>query len=280
MSPISFRSLLITGASSGIGGGLAVAFAAPSVQLCLLGRNPERLAEIAETCRKKGATVTTATINVENREAMREFLLAQDRLTPFDLIIANAGISGGTRGMKRQGGQIDAAATHPTHDPHSEPHGGESEAQIRAITEINIMGVMNTILPLIPALEQRGVGSIALMSSLAGFRGLPTAPSYCASKAWLRVWGEGLRVALAPQGIVVTVICPGFVTTPMTGANGFPMPMIWPLERAVKYIKQGLENGRTRIIFPWPMAFLVKLMAALPPGFVDYFLARLNKKSN
>ncbi|MCX8505472.1 MAG: hypothetical protein ORN98_02515 [Alphaproteobacteria bacterium] len=66
----------------------------------------------------------------------------------------------------------------------------------------------------------------------------------------------------------------------MTGANGFHMPMIWPLERAVKYIKQGLENGRARIIFPWSMAFLVRLMAALPTGLVDYFLTRLNKNSN
>jgi len=133
----------------------------------------------------------------------------------------------------------------------------------------NIDGVLNTIHPLIPRMRSRGRGQIAIMSSLAGFRGFPGAPAYCASKAAVRLMGESLRGELAALGIEVNVICPGFVRTPMTDRNPFPMPFLMEAERAARIIRRGLERNRGRIAFPLPVALAVRLLAALPDILAD-----------
>ncbi len=263
-------SILITGASSGIGGALALAYAAPGVVLALGGRNQSRLNAVATACRERGATVETSQIDVTDADAMAAWIAKADATARLDLVIANAGVSGGSFSA----------------------HGGADSGsdQTRQIFAINVDGVINTVLPAIAVLRGRAEarpasgakrairGQIAIMSSLAGYRGMPGAAAYSASKAAVKVLGEGLRGALWHDGIEVSVICPGFVKTPMTDANPFPMPFIIGPERAAAIIKRGLVKGKARIAFPFPGNFLAWLAATLPPGLIDPWLRRLLKR--
>ena len=249
------RHILITGASSGIGAALAAAYAAPGITLSLQGRDAARLAAVAAVAQAKGAIAITGLMDVTDRLALESWLLARDADLPVDLLIANAGISGGTA------------------------DGGESAAQVRQIFAVNIDGVITTVQALIPAMTARRRGQIAVMASLAGFRGMPGCPAYSASKAAVRLYGEALRGDLAPQGIAVNVICPGYVTTPMTAANSFTMPFLMTAEKAANLIQSGLAHNRARIAFPFPTYLAVWLLAALPPCLTDWIMARLPKKS-
>ncbi|MBF0561569.1 MAG: SDR family NAD(P)-dependent oxidoreductase [Alphaproteobacteria bacterium] len=247
-------SLLITGASSGIGAALALEYAAPAVRLFLGGRDRIRLEAVAAACRAKGALAETAVVDVTDAMAMADWITAADGAKPLELVIANAGISGGTA------------------------HDHETSDQTRRIFAVNVTGVLNTVLPVIPLLRARGRGQIALMSSMAGFRGFPGSPAYCESKAAVKVWGESLRVWLATDGVEVSVICPGYIITPMPAVNRFFMPFLMPAPPAARIIRRGLAQNRSRIAFPWPMAAVVNLLAALPPGLVDPLLRLMPAK--
>jgi short-subunit dehydrogenase len=250
----SFASILITGASSGIGAALARRYAAPGIQLALHGRDAARLAEIAALCRAAGAIVETGAHDVTDRAAMAAWIAMIDAAHPLDLVIANAGISGGTSGM------------------------GESEEQARRIFAVNLDGVLNTLYPALAPMRARGRGTIALMSSLASFKGLPGGPSYGASKAAVRILGEAMRGDLARHGIHLSTICPGFVTTPMTARNKFTMPFLMDSDRAAAIIAHGLDRNQGRIAFPWPMLALVILLTLLPPGLTEGLINRLPRK--
>src|SRR5262249_2479549 len=132
--------------------------------------------------------------------------------------------------------------------------------------------------PLIPRMVARRRGQLALMSSLAGFRGVAGAPAYSASKAWVRVYGEALRLDLAAHGIRVSVICPGFVRSRMTAVNQFPMPFLMEADRAARITRRALAANRGRLAFPWPMAALVWLLNALPARVTDALLSGLPRK--
>jgi len=248
------KSILITGASSGIGEALARAYAEPGRFLALTGRNAQRLEAVAKACRGFGATVEAAAIDVADRDQMAAWIGKIDARHPFDLVIANAGTSAGT------GGQ------------------GESEEQARDIFAVNMAGVLNTVYPVIDPMRQRGQGQIAIVSSVAGFRGFPGTPAYSASKAAVKTWGEALRGWLMADGIRVSVVCPGFVRTRMTDKNPFTMPFIMDADKAAGIIKKGLEKNKARIAFPWPMYFLAWLLGALPPGWTDRLLTRIPAK--
>ena len=250
------QSILITGASSGIGEALARAYAAPGVSLALGGRDASRLEGCAATCRVRGATVSVAMVDVTEADKVAAWVRHADSAAPLDLVIANAGISAGT-GL-----------------------GGESPEQTRAIFGVNLDGVLNTVLPAIPLLQARRRGQIALMSSLAAFRGFPGAPAYCASKAAVRVWGEGLRGSLGSDGIEVSVICPGFVESRMTEVNRFPMPFLMSAERAATIIRRGLARNQARIAFPLPIHAAAWALGTLPPSWTDGALGRLPKKES
>ena len=130
-------------------------------------------------------------------------------------------------------------------------------------------------------MRARGGGQIALMSSLAGYRGMPSAPAYSASKAWVKNWGEALRGSLHGDGIRVSVICPGFVVSRITDTNSFAMPMIMDAERAVRIIMRGLAGNKARIAFPYRLHWLMWVLACLPPGLTDHLFRRLpNKERN
>ncbi|MEX0759570.1 MAG: SDR family NAD(P)-dependent oxidoreductase, partial [Tistlia sp.] len=121
-------------------------------------------------------------------------------------------------------------------------------------------------------------GQPGLVSSVAGYRGFPGAPAYCASKAFVKVWGEALRGQLQRDGIGVSTICPGYVATPMTAVNRFPMPFLMSPEKAARIIRRGLARDRARIAFPWPTAFGAWLAGTLPPAWTDPLLSRLPAK--
>jgi short-subunit dehydrogenase len=248
------RSILITGASSGIGEALALRYAAAGTALALSGRDAGRLEGVAAACRARGAEVETAVLDVTDQAALARWLETNDDRRPLDLVIANAGISAGTA------------------------DGTESPAQARAIFAVNLDGALNTVLPLVPRFTKRRRGQFALMSSLASFRGFPGAPAYCASKAALRIWGEALRGDLAPHGVEVSVICPGFVVSRMTAQNKFRMPLLMPAERAAAIIQRGLARNRARIAFPFPLHVAAWLAGVLPPALTDPLFRGLPKK--
>lgn len=248
------RSIVITGASSGIGAALAAAYAGPGIHLALTGRDAGRLHAVADMCRRAGAGVAARPLDVTDAAAMAAWLGETDRAMPVDLVIANAGISAGTG------------------------RGREPVAQIQAIFAVNLDGVLNTVLPLLPAFQLRRRGQIALMSSLAGFRGFPGAPAYCASKAAVRIWGEALRGDLRDASIEVSVICPGYVVSRMTAVNRFYMPLLMPADRAARIIRRGLARGRARIAFPWPIYAAAWLVGSLPPALTDPLLSLLPRK--
>jgi short-subunit dehydrogenase len=235
------RNILITGASSGVGAALASLYAGPGVFLALTGRDAGRLAATEAECIAKGAEATTSALDVTDQPGLRGWIEKIDDAHPIDLVVANAGMMGP----------------------------GLGEDAMRRIFEVNVHGVFNTVMPLLPRFQQRHSGQVAILSSLAGFRGMPGAPAYAASKAAVKLWGESLRPQLLPQGIHVSVICPGFIDSPMTEKNTFVMPWIVSAHDAAATIKRGLAQDKARIAFPWPMYALIWAAAALPPKLGD-----------
>ncbi len=251
------KSILITGASSGIGEALALHYAAQGVFLALSGRNEERLIAVGDACRAKGADVDLAVLDVTQQGRMEDWINDVDEQRPLDLVIANAGVSGGTGGVMN----------------------GEPVEQARHIFDVNLTGVLNTVGPIIPRMISRGRGQIAFMASLAAYRGFPGAPAYSASKGAVRFYGEALRGSLRESGIVVNVICPGFVTSRITAANDFPMPFLMSAEKAANIIANKLAKNVGRIAFPIPVHLSSWLLATLPDGLCQRVLRWLPAKS-
>ncbi len=226
-----FRVVIITGASSGLGAELAVAYAAPAVTLGLLGRDRQRLSATAVRCAARGAKVDVAAIDVTEAAAKGSWLGDLDRVHRVELVIANAGTSSGP-------------------EPHSPSEGLDSAVgQIR----VNLVGAINTVEPLRPAM--RGHGRIAVVASIAAYRGLLDSPGYCASKAGLRAYAESLRSRLAPRGVGVTMICPGFIDSLMTDRFEGPMPFLVRAEAAAQKVKRAIDRDPRRSAFPWRLVF-------------------------
>ena len=236
-----FTSIVITGASSGIGEALALDYAAPGIALALSGRDAQRLDAIAAACRANGATVDAGQIDVVDRGALAAWLTKFDDAHPVDLVIANAGIS-----IDKDNSSLDDFSI------------------VRKTLDVNVGGVLNTVEPLVARMMARKRGQIAVVSSLAGFVGLPYSASYNASKAAVRVWGESIRYVLKKSGIGVSVICPGFVVSRMTAQAPFKMPFLMTSARASKIIRNGLAHNKARIAFPIPTKAAVWFGALLP----------------
>lgn len=255
MTKIS-KHIVITGASSGIGEGLALDYARGGVMLSITGRNKERLDQVAKGCVEKGAGVNAKIIDVADASAMEQWLHEIDDKHRVDLIIANAGVSGGIAGNKKP----------------------ETRTEIGHVFDVNLNGVLNTIHPLMDKMVERRSGQIAIMSSLAGYRGWPGAPAYCASKAAVKSYGESLRTNLAKYDVKMNVICPGFIKSRITDANGFPMPFLLDTDKAVRIIIKGLARNKSRISFPWPTRFIAWFLSILPDFLAHKILARSPSK--
>ena len=266
LSPIFFKNqsnkfmkkpgaILITGANSGIGQALAIEYAGPNQELFLVARNKKRLEEIKKKCQEKGAKVNILDIDVREKEKINKFLKKISIKNNIDLVIANAGIS--------------AAKISDI----------EEQEQIEELIDINIKGVLNIINPVKRIMMEQKNGQIVIMSSLASFKAVTGSESYSASKAYVRVFGEGLRLKLAKFNIKVNVICPGYVKTPLTYLNNFPMPFLMSSKKAAKIIKKGLDKNKSRIAFPWVLYGLILFITSLPVRLSDYIFMKLPRYS-
>jgi short-subunit dehydrogenase len=252
-SPRSWQhpsTVLITGATGGIGAALAHSYAEPGRTLILHGRDQSRLASLIQECEMRGARVYGVIFDLREAAAGIEALRSVSRQYSIDLAIVNAGVS---RAIGR--GQE-----------------AESWDEARAVLAVNLDGAIATVAGVLPEMRRRGAGQIAIMSSLAAYFGLPITPTYCASKAALKVYGEAMRGLLAPHGIAVNVVLPGYVRTPMNERSSGAKPFLMSPDRAATLIRRGLERNRARIAFPrtlaWGMWFLSVLPAALSQWMV------------
>jgi short-subunit dehydrogenase len=236
------RTVLITGASSGIGKALALHYAREGSNLALIGRDTARMQSVADECRALGGSPHCGIIDVRGRDAMANWIAEFDRALPVDLVIANAGVMAGTP----PAGQIEP------------PDAGYD------VIETNVLGVLNTVQPLLASMMLRGSGQIAIVSSIAGFIPLPDCPSYSASKSAVLTYGLSLRSLLKTHGIGVSVVCPGYVTTPMMLRESGRKPFLMPAERAADLIVAGLMRNRAVIAFPFFFALAARLHGLMP----------------
>lgn len=248
------RCVLITGATGGIGGALALEYAAAGAKtLILQGRNADRLRELEEACSARGARVLTHELDIRDHAALIVWLTAVCEAESPELVIANAGVN------------INAG-------PQNQ---GEDWSDVLRLIDVNIKGVFATVRGVLPIMRARGHGQIALISSLAAWRGLPETPSYSASKAAVKVYGEAMRDALSESGIQFNVIMPGYVESQMCFDMPGPKPFLWKAEKAARVIRRGLQANRARISFPFPLNLGCFLLSVIHPAVSGWILKRL-----
>lgn len=248
----AFRTIVITGASKGVGAALAAAYAAPEVRLLLIARDVLRAEAVARTCQDRGATVEVALIDVRDAERLAATICAFDAVRPVDLIVANAGIEA-SLGPDRTAETLAA-----------------SVEQIR----VNFEGVVATVTPLLDRMRQRRQGAIVLVSSLAALEPLADQPIYSGTKAAVAAWGQALRAWLRPSGVTVTVAYPGFVPTGMKEAYRGPRPYEVSAAWAARRIAAGVARGRPAVMFPWQLVWLIRLGHLVPGPIRDAVIDR------
>ncbi|MDQ0467259.1 SDR family NAD(P)-dependent oxidoreductase [Labrys wisconsinensis] len=246
------RTILITGATSGIGRALALAYAGPQTALRLVGRDAGRMDEIAGLCRAAGAGVATALVDVRDRDGLGRRILAWDGEQPIDLVVAGAGITSGL-GVGRA---------------------LETPEAVRAVLAVDLVGVINTVEPLLAPMLARRSGHVAVIGSLGALRGLPSSPAYSAAKAAVHAYAEGIRPRLRRQGIAVSIVAPGFVATPLNRDIVAPRPLQVSAERAAAIIRRGLDRRKAMIAFPLPLYIGLRLLGCLPHRLGDGILDR------
>jgi len=245
------RHIVITGASSGIGQALAREYAAPGRVLGLLGRDKSRLDSVAAECSRLGAETRVGVLDVRDRNGLADWLKEFDSTYPVDLVVANAGVL-----VRMPGGEVE---------PADEAYG---------LIQTNVLGVLNTVQPVVPLMVARRRGQVAIISSVAAFTPLPHSPSYSASKAAVLNYGLSLRTLLAVRGVGVSVVCSGFVETPMIAEVYDPKPFNMGAEKAAKIIRDGLERDRAVIMFPFFFGLMSRIDGLLPDRLRRYFYAR------
>ncbi|HZK89413.1 MAG TPA: SDR family NAD(P)-dependent oxidoreductase [Stellaceae bacterium] len=235
-------SILITGASSGIGAALARAYAAPGVQLSLWGRNAERLAKIAEDCRGRGASVSAIAWDFRDIAGLASRIEALDSERAIELAIFCAGVGGAI-----PPGRIV-----------------ETPEQTRDVAMVNFSAATIAATAMANRMVERRRGHIVLIGSLAESFPFPIAPTYAATKAGLRTFAEALGIAVDIRDVAVTLVSPGFVDTPMSGLLTGPKPLMITAEAAATIIRRGVERRARRVVFPWRLALLRRLFLCLP----------------
>jgi short-subunit dehydrogenase len=246
------KTVLLTGASSGIGEGLALALAARGAVLGLVARRRELLEDLAERCEKAGGTSRVFTVDVTDAPAIaaaaRE---VRDEFGRIDIMIANAGI----------GGNDDRTRSY---DPES----------VKKVININLLGAVNAIQAVIPDMIERGSGQLVAISSLAGFRGLPKSAAYSASKAGMTAFFESVRLDVADKGVSVTIIQPGFIKTPLTAGRHNKMPFLMELDDAIPHFIAAIEKRKRFAAFPWQLATIVRAGKYMPAWLYDRIAGR------
>ena len=252
MRELPWKTALITGASSGLGRGLALWLARRGVQVFAAARREPELRALAEACATLAGRVHPLRLDVSDGDRTRaEIARIDGACGGLGLVIANAGVG------------FDTPATRINWE------------EVRTIIEVNVSGAAATLCAAIPGMVQRGRGQLVGISSLAGFRGLPRSAAYSASKAFLRVFLEGLRVDLAGSGVRVTSIYPGFVKSEMTAKNRKKLPFLLETDDAVERMGSAIARGDAELAFPWQTASVIRAARLLPTAVWTAVAARV-----
>jgi len=247
------QRVVITGASSGIGAALARRYARDGAVLGLIARRASALREVAAPL-----PVRCETYPLDVRDAAALAAAARDFVSRHgcpDVVIANAGISLGT------------LTEH-----------AEDTAAFEEVFDINLLGMVKTFQPFVACMRERGSGALAGIASVAGYRGLPGAEAYSASKAAAIAYLESLRLELRASGVKVITICPGYIATPMTENNPYPMPFLMSADEAAGKIVFLITRGRTFAVIPWQMALAARALHVMPNWLYDRLFAAAPRK--
>ncbi len=241
---------VVTGASSGIGRALALELAGRGYQVGLVARRRKALEDLAAEIKTHGGKAQVAAADVGDRQALHAAIQQIERaLGPVDVIVANAGLGTPTRLAPL------------------------NVADVEDTFRVNVLGVVYSIEAVLPGMLDRGWGQLVAVSSMAAFKGLPGESAYCASKAAVNLYMEGLRIALRNRGIAVTTVCPGFVATAITPMDAAAAPFEITAEAAARRIARAIDRRQSGLIrFPWPMALLMALICRLPDSLVAHLV--------
>ena len=246
------KTVLLTGASSGIGEALAIAMAKKGATLGLLARRKELLQKLAAECEEAGGRARIFACDVADEDAVLG--AADDFLAEFDhidILIANAGIGGN---------DAETRALKPT--------------AVKKVIDINLLGAVNSVHAVLPGMMKRGSGQIVAISSLAGFRGLPRSAAYSASKAGMTAFFESVRLDVKHSGVSVTIIQPGFIRTPLTSGRTNKMPFLMELDSAIPLFMKAIEKQKKFAAFPWQLATIVRAGKLMPAWLYDRVAGR------
>jgi NADP-dependent 3-hydroxy acid dehydrogenase YdfG len=247
------KVVFLTGASSGIGEALALALAERGAILGLVARRKTNLSALARSCEAKGATAFVYAADVTDAAALAD---AADGMRKefghIDIMIANAGISGADEATRN-------------YDP----------AGVKNVIDINLLGAVNAVHAVLPAMIERGQGQLIAVSSLAGIRGLPKSAAYSASKAGMTAFFESVRLDTIGKGIDVTIIQPGFILTPLTAGRTQNMPFLMKLDDAIPHFIRAIEKKKRFASFPFQLASIVRVGKVFPAWLYDSIASKL-----
>ncbi len=245
------KVVMITGASSGIGRGLAVELARRGARVGLIARRADTLDEIVTEIETAGGKTIALPTDVQDADALRAAAgRLRKELGPIDVLIANAGVAA----------TVDALDLQP--------------GLVANVIKVNVLGAANSVAAVVPEMVARGNGQLVVISSLAAYRGLPKSAAYCASKAAVSAFFESLRLDLSPRGIDVTIIHPGFIKTPLTAGRHAQMPFLLELDDGVKKIIGAIEKRKKSYAFPWQLASIVRAGMLMPNFMYDWISSR------
>ena len=247
----SDKVVLITGASSGIGRALSVELARRGARAGLLARREDLLQEVVAEIETHGGKAIALPADVTDASAVRGAVdTLSQKFGPIDLVIANAGLGPTIAGAKL------------------EPDG------VAKVFSVNVMGVVNCVTAVIPQMLERGRGHLAVISSLAAYRGLAKSAAYCSSKAAVSSLFESLRLDLQPEGIDVTIIHPGFIKTSLTAGRKKKLPFLMEVDAAAKIMIRAIEKRKKSYAFPWRLATIVRVGLVMPNFLYDWMARR------